>query len=300
MNNTTTGNLQLPTEVLKGISQIMLQENIYTGILFTVGIFFGSLSMGIGVLLATLAGTLTAKALKYDKNEIAIGLYGFSPALVGVALTFLFKNEIIIWLAVIVGGSAAAIIQHFFIKRKIAVFTFPFILVSWILVYTLHSFTSIQPSEALAAIPQTTKADSFFVETNSYSEVIFQANVWAGILFFIAVFLSSPIAALYGFVGAAIGNTFSLAVHESGSAVHMGLFGFNAVLCAIAFAGNKKIDGVWVFVSVLLCAYINTALVNADINLLKTAGGVFTFPFVFASCLILVIKNFVDRKTNSN
>ncbi len=278
----------------------MLQENIYTGILFTVGIFLGSLSMGIAVLIATLAGTLTAKALGYDKDEIAMGLYGFSPALVGVALAFLFESNVIIWGAIITGGSLAAILQHFFIKRNIPVFTFPFILMSWVLVYSLHSFTSIPPSEALTAIPQATKADSFFAETNSFGEVIFQSNVWTGMLFFIAVYLSSPVAALYGFVGAAIGSTYSLAVHESGSEVHMGLFGFNAVLCAIVFAGNKKIDGIWVFVSVVLCAFINTTLVNADINILKTAGGVFTFPFVLATCLILPLKNFIDKKMISN
>jgi len=298
MNKTTENNFQILTEVLKGIGQIMLQENIYTGILFTAGIFLGSLSMGIAVLIATLAGTLTAKAFRYDKDEIAMGLYGFSPALVGVALAFLFRSDVIIWVAIVIGGSLAAIIQHFFIKRKIPVFTFPFILVSWVLVFSLHSFTSIPPSEALSAIPQATRADSFFAETNSFGEVIFQGNVWTGIIFFIAVYLSSPLAALYGFVGAAIGSTYSLAVHEPGSEVHMGLFGFNAVLCAIAFAGNKKTDGIWVFVSVLLCAFINTTLVNADISILKTAGGVFTFPFVSATWVTLLIKNLVDKKTN--
>jgi urea transporter len=56
------------------------------------------------------------------------------------------------------------------------------------------------------------------------------------------------------------------------------LFGFNAVLCAIAFAGNKKIDGVWVLAAMLLCTVINTTLVTANISMLKTAGGIFTFP----------------------
>lgn len=183
-HNILESKFPLVAEVLKGIGQIMLQENIYTGIFFTIGIFLGSVSMGIAVLLATLVGTLTAKALKYDKKEISMGLYGFSPALVGVALNFLFQSEIIIWVLVIIGAAAAAILQHFFIKRNIPVFTFPFILVSWILVTVLHHFTNIPPSEAFISVPDLSNIDNFTSETNGFGEVIFQGSIWAGILFF--------------------------------------------------------------------------------------------------------------------
>lgn len=289
-HNILESKFPLAAEVLKGISQIMLQENIYTGIFFTIGIFLGSISMGIAVLLSTLVGTFTAKALKYNKKEISMGLYGFSPALVGVALNFLFQSEIIIWLLVILGGAAAAILQHFFIKRNIPVFTFPFILVSWILVTLLHHFTNIPPSEAFISVPDLSNIDNFTSETNGFGEVIFQGSIWAGILFFIGVYISSPIAALYGLVGSAISAAVSFHVHEPINQISMGLFSFNAVLCAITFAGNRKIDGVLVLISVVLCVIINIFLVNSNIAVLQTAGGVFTFPFVLAACLILPLK----------
>jgi urea transporter len=289
-DNILESKFPLVAEVLKGIGQIMLQENIYTGIFFTIGIFLGSISMGISVLLATLVGTLTARALKYDKKEISMGLYGFSPALVGVALNFLFTSEIIIWLLVLVGAAAAAILQHFFIKRNIPVFTFPFILVSWILVTFLHHFSNIPPSEAFISVPDLSNIDNFTSETNGFGEVIFQGSIWAGILFFIGVYISSPIAALYGLVGSAISAAVSFHVHEPINQISMGLFSFNAVLCAIVFAGNRKIDGVLVLISVVLCVVINIFLVNSNIPVLQTAGGVFTFPFVLATCLILPLK----------
>lgn len=277
-------------EVLKGIGQIMLQENIYTGLFFTIGIFLGSISMGIAVLLATLVGTLTAKVLKYDQKEISMGLYGFSPALVGVALSFLFKSEIIIWVLVIIGAATAAILQHFFIKKKIPVFTFPFILVTWILVTLLHHFSNIPPSDSFISVPDLSNIDNFTSETNGFGEVIFQGSIWAGILFFIGVYVSSPIAALYGLMGSALSAAISFHVHEPVTQISMGLFSFNAVLCAITFAGNKKIDGILVFISVVVCVIINIALVNSNIAILQTAGGCFTFPFVLATCLILPLK----------
>lgn len=76
--------------LLKGIGQIMLQENSLTGLLFLIGIFYGSIIMGLA-LLAAICGTVTAYLLKYDKTEITQGLYGFSAALVGVAAMLFLK-----------------------------------------------------------------------------------------------------------------------------------------------------------------------------------------------------------------
>ncbi|MCV9928665.1 urea transporter [Flavobacterium sp. LS1R49] len=295
MNKIIEQKFPLVNEVLKGIGQIMLQENIYTGIFFTIGVFLGSTPMGVAILLASLTGTLTAKALKYDKDEISMGLYGFSPALVGVCLIFLFKNEVLIWLLVILGASAAAMLQHFFIKRKIPVYTFPFIFVTWVLVTLLHQFTNIPPSESFMKVPDLSNIDSFTSQVNGFGEVMFQANIWAGLLFFIGVYINSPIAALYGLLGSAISSALSFHGNEPINEIHMGLFSFNAVLCAIAYAGNKKIDGVFVLISVVICVFINIGLVNAEIGILQNAGGAFTLPFVLATCLVLPLKNYISK-----
>jgi urea transporter len=57
---------------------------------------YGKLAVGVAVLISTAAGTFTAMTLKYDKSQINAGLYGFSAALVGVALAFLFDTTILI------------------------------------------------------------------------------------------------------------------------------------------------------------------------------------------------------------
>ncbi|KQB39387.1 urea transporter [Flavobacterium aquidurense] len=295
MNKITTQKFPLITEVFRGIGQIMLQENSLTGLFFTIGLFIGSPSMGIAVLFASLTGTLTARFLKYDQKEISTGLYGFSPALIGVALVFLFKNEALIWICIFLGSVTAALLQHFFIRRKIVVFTFPFILVTWVAVTLLHHFTSIGPSDAFMNVPDLSNIDSFTSETNGFGEVIFQANIWAGLLFFIGVYINSPISALYGLLGSAISSALSFHGHEPINEIHMGLFSFNAVLCAIVFAGTKKIDGILVVLSVVICVIINIALVNAKFEILKNAGGAFTLPFVITACLVLPLKNRKDK-----
>lgn len=120
--------------VFRGVGQIMLQENAFTGLLFLIGVFYGSFYMGLRMLFSIIIGSLTALILKYDRQETEKGLYGFSATLVG-AVTFLFLELVFIsWIIVILGSVCATLLQHFFIKRKIAAFTFPFVLVTWIII----------------------------------------------------------------------------------------------------------------------------------------------------------------------
>ncbi|MBV8325671.1 urea transporter [Chryseobacterium sp.] len=281
--------------VLKGIGQIMLQENRWTGLLFLIGIFMGSWQCGVAVLLSTAAGTFTAMKLKYNRSEINAGLYGFSAALVGVALSFLFETGLLIWVLIILGGALAAVVQHFFIQKKIPVFTFPFIVITWILVFALHHFTHIPPSAMLSAEVVSTKYDDFLTCTNGFGEVIFQGGVLSGIIFFLAVFISSPVAALYGLAASILGAGLSQFNGEPVKEIHMGLFGFNAVLSAIVFSGVKKTDGLWVLIAVFLTIVIDDFLV--DNHYLDAVGGVFTFPFVAGTWATLLIqKAFLKAK----
>ncbi|WP_250255628.1 urea transporter [Chryseobacterium sp. Marseille-Q3244] len=281
--------------VLKGIGQIMLQENRWTGLLFLIGIFMGSWQFGVAVLLSTAAGTFTAMKLKYNPSEINAGLYGFSAALVGVALAFLFETTALIWILIILGGALAAVIQHFFIQKKIPVFTFPFIVITWILVFALHHFTHIPPSAMLSAEVIPSKYDDFLTCTNGFGEVIFQGGILSGMIFFLAVFISSPIAALYGLAASILGAGLSQLNGEPIQEIHMGLFGFNAVLSAIVFSGVKKTDGLWVLIAVLLTIIIDDLLI--DNHCLDAVGGVFTFPFVAGTWITLLIqKAFLKAK----
>ncbi len=283
--------------ILKGMGQIMLQENRWTGLLFLIGIFMGSWQGGIAILLATSVGTFTAMKLDYDKSEINAGLYGFSAALVGVALSFFFQTTILIWGLIVLGAALASSIQHFFISKKIPVFTFPFIFIIWISVYLLHHFTQIPPSEMISAKPENVPYGEFLTPINGFGEVIFQGGVFSGIIFFIAVFISSPVAALYGLAGSLLGAYISYMDGESLEGIHIGLFGFNAVLSAIVFSGLRKTDGLWVLIAVLITVGIDDFLI--DNNVLTEVGGVLTFPFVAGTCLTLLIQKIcIPKKQN--
>src|SRR5690606_10691635 len=94
-------------QVLKGLGQIMLQENAWTGLLFLIGISYGSPTMGVSALLATCCGIITARIWKLNSTDIDNGLYGFSAALTGAACMLFFKPTLGVWMLVMIGGGLA-------------------------------------------------------------------------------------------------------------------------------------------------------------------------------------------------
>lgn len=268
--------------VFKGIGQIMLQNNIWTGLFFFAGICCGSLMMGLAVMISVAIGTLTSILLKYDKDEVNNGIYGFSPALVGVALICFFQPTVLVWVAIVVGSVLAAIIQHFFLVKKIPAFTFPFILVTWLYLVIVHLYPPLVQPALISKNAYVNDYVSLF--SHGFGQVIFQDGIWAGILFMIGIFMSRPIAALYAIVSILISGMMALLLRESINDIYQGLLSYNAVLCAITFAGNKKEDLLFTLMAVVLSVLIMMLMRHMNLPAL-------TFPFVLASWLVLVMKS---------
>lgn len=271
---------------LKCLSQIMLQENAATGFLFLTGIFIGSMTMGIAALLSICCGILTAQILKYNKSEIEKGLYGFSAALTGIALIFYFKPVLIVWISIIIASIFATILQHECMKRNIPAFTLPFILVTWITLFIFDALYPVGSSEFLnaPALP----VHDFTFAIKGFGQIIFQQTVFSGCVFFAGVFISSPVAALYGLAGSVLAAIISSQLGMPADAVEMGLFSYNAILCALVFAGNKTHDGIWVFSAVILSVIISILMSGYDLPQL-------TFPFVAASWFTLLLRKYSIR-----
>jgi len=244
--------------------------------------------MGFAALLATVCGTATAYLLKYDKTEINKGLYGFSAALVGVAVMLFLKPTLWAWAIVVVGSALAAMLQHFFIKRKIPAFTFPFVLVTWIILFISNNFFSDLLATPIPAIAHL--SDSLSDGFKSFGQVIFQNKLVSGLLFFVAVFISSPIAALYGLAGAIVSAIIAFEFSAPIDDINLGLYGFNAVLCAIVFAGNQVRDGIWVLLSVVLS-------LGVSLLMIKFGFVQLTFPFVSATWITLFLKSRLQKTT---
>ena len=83
--------------VLRGIGQVMLQNNSYAGLLFLIGIFYNSVLFGFAVLVGAAASTATAVLLGVARCSVRTGLFGFNGALVAIALLYYEEPDLLAW-----------------------------------------------------------------------------------------------------------------------------------------------------------------------------------------------------------
>lgn len=280
-------------QILKGFSQIMLQENRWTGLLIIGGLFLNHWLCGLAGIIATIAGTLTARILNFGMEEIRSGLYGFSPALTGVVIIFMFDATMITWIFVVFGGILSAVIQHIFISRKIPAYTFPFVIVSWGLVFLIWNYIQIPPSSFEGIKLNTQKYLIFSAIFKGFGQVIFQDNQVSGILFFIGVLICNQKAAIYGLAASLAGSILSFINHQPLEQLFSGIFGFNAVLTAIALVGRKNTGEEWIALGVLITIVINNLCI--DYGIFESVGGVLTFPFVAGTWITILLQRIISK-----
>jgi len=270
----------------KGYGQIMLQGHTWTGVLFLSAIFYDSTLMGVAAVVANLTGMLTAKLLKYEETLIENGLFGFNASLFGIALMFYFDQNSWVWIALLVGSALTTLLMGVALQKKFPAFTFPFIVVTWLALYILSI-----PELALRTVPEhfvdIQQMDDFLIEGHAFGQVIFQGSLVAGLIFFIGVFISKPMDALYGFAAVIISIYISHHGHESTEMTNNGIYSFNAVLCGIALSGPRVRDGIYVLTAVVIATYFDLFMVHYGWTTL-------TFPFVFAMWMMAPFQK-LDR-----
>ncbi len=282
-NFLSRNNLQFISQLFKGIGQIMLQENIIAGVFFTIGVFVASYKMGIALLFATIIATITAKTLNSEKSDIDKGLYGFNAALVGVACLLFFEIGIVAYFAIIVGAIVSTLIQYFFIKNKLSLFTLPFVLTTWAL-YILIKYLFPETLIISSGQSQLDIFNFWLVPIRGFGQVIFQSSLIAGGLFILGVLVNSYLAMVYGIVAAFLSAGLAYLINIEVQDIYLGLFSFNAVLSAIALSGNKIKDIFSALFAVLIAFTIS--LIFSKLNLIQL-----TFPFVAATYFTIFVKN---------
>ncbi len=274
--------------LFRGIGQVMLQNNALTGFIFLLGVFYASWLMGIGALIGTVVGTLSALVLRYNQKDILAGLYGFNGTLVGIALLFFFKPTAVLFTILIVAVIISSIIMNFMHEKKLYPYTFPFVLTTWIFVFIINGLklaTSITPE-----LVQFTKIDFLSGISFGFSQVMLQASIITGILFFIAILINSRISAIYALIGSVVGFFIGWLFFPSLlNLTNLGIFGFNGVLCGIAFSGEKKHSFSFAIIAILLSIGIIYGFITFGLIAL-------TAPFVFATWVTMFAKNKFQNK----
>jgi len=267
--------------VFRGISQVFLLNNVTTGILFLVGIFYNSWIMGIGAIIGVFVGTFTALLLKYDKNDIEQGLYGYNSALVGLAIVYFFGFNIPSVIALFLGSILSSMMRKVMSTWKLPPYTAPFIISTWIVMFFIVTF-KIVPLQA-APLSNASNLEIIPAVSKGIGQVMFQENIISGIIVFVGILVISRISALYALLGSSLGVIVSSAFSFPLNMINIGLFGFNAVLCGIAFSDKKWNYVILAAASSVVSVFITYGIMNLGIITL-------TAPFVISTWIILLLK----------
>ncbi|WP_081880623.1 urea transporter [Prescottella defluvii] len=296
---------------LRGAGQVMFQDNAATGLLFVVGIFWGaiateSVSVAIGAVVGLVVATATGMLLNSDDASMRAGLYGYNGILVGAAIPTFLAGGPMLWVYLVVGAAASTVVfmatANVFKTWGVPALTFPFNLVMWFLVLGAFQFLHVGTSPLAAAqFPQPIGESAAHADVTvgylwntlfrNVSQIFLINDTVTGIVLVIALLVASRWAALFALIGSAVAMATVLALGADATAIGNGLYGFSAVLTAVAL-GSVFYDPSWrvliyTIFGILVTVVVHAALLSAFAPISLPVG---TAPFVFATWLFLLPK----------
>lgn len=301
--------LEFIDTVLRGVGQVMLQNNSYAGLLFLIGLFYNSTLFGAGVVVGTVVSTAAAMVLGADRALVRNGMFGFNGALVAVALLYFLQPGLLTWaclaFACICSSVLMAAMLDVMKAWKAPVLTAPFVFTALCCFLAATRFGRLQPSPLLptAALPTSTGVEGVVTAStlaeglfNGVAQVFFQDNLVTGALFLLGLLISSRAAFAAALVGSFTGMLVAWGMGAAEPAIRSGAFGFNGVLTAIA------LGGVFFALSPASLAYGLVATVAATVVCAATSAAfqplgmpALTLPFVVVTWVFILASRAFPR-----
>lgn len=292
--------------VFRGASQVMFQENYLGGILFVLGIFWGSYYSGFpsvawGALVGAIVSTITGYILKLSPEDGDSGLWGYNGILVGCAMPTFLGNTLSMWLTLILFAATSTWIlvgMNRILKRfKVTAYTFPFVLLTiFVLLATrvMHGLPAPYLSVPELPGPFSSELPIDFASLATYwlkgiSQVFLINSAITGIIFIFALWICNRWAALWACIASAIALGVAILLECDSHYIANGLFGFSPVLTGIA-VGCTFYNVNWRTAIYATLAIVVTVYIQAAMDTLAVPWGLptLTAPFCIATWLFML------------
>ncbi|TQF68799.1 urea transporter [Rhodococcus spelaei] len=296
---------------LKGAGQVMFQGNALTGLLFLIGIAWGTvsartISVMVGAVVGLVVATVTGGLLNADTTSLRVGLFGYNGILVGAAFPTFLAGPMM-WAFLVVGSATSTVVflatANVFKTWGVAALTFPFNLVNWIFLLGAFQFLRIEtPGLGAGQFPQHVGDASMHTHITvgylwdtlfrNLAQIFLIDNTVTGVIFAIALLVASRWAAVFALIGSGVATATVLALGANSVDVGNGLYGLSSVLTAIAL-GSVFYQPSWrilvyAMFGVLVTVVVHAALVSAFAPISLPAG---TGPFVIVTWMFLLPKH---------
>ncbi|QRM27749.1 urea transporter [Microvirga sp. VF16] len=315
----SSGLLRFADINLRGIGQVMLQDNPLTGLLFLVAIGWGSYTAGVphvalAGLLAVVVATLTAYWLHLDQASLNAGLYGYNGVLVGLALATFLAPGPLLWAYVVLGAAVSVVamcgIATALKPWGVSALTFPFVVVTWLLLLATYGFSGLTatslPTGSVVAPFQPYQASPLHLidltggVLQSISQVFLKASGVAALILLIGLAVNSLAAAAFALAGAIIAVATAHLFGAESDLITGGLLGFSPVLTAITlgtvFYRPSGRVAVYTAVGTVFTVIAQSAL---NVALMPFAIPALTAPFVLVTWLFFLPRNWVESSSST-
>ena len=286
--------------VLRGIGQVMLQNNRYAGLLFLLGIACNAPMLAVATLLGATVATATALISSIDRTQVRDGLWGFNGGLVAIAVLFLLKpgaaDQAAVWTCAALAAAASvavtALLSRMLGPWKIPALTAPFVMTTWgvLLLAPMHSVAPAA-SEAVASAGAVSISTLLQGTLNGVGQIFFQDSIVTGALFALGLFISTMRAGIAALAGSLAGALVAWSMGAAEPAIRSGNFGFNGALVAIALTCTFSAPG-WRAATLALFAVVATPLVSAAVAAILQPFGLpaLTLPYGLLTWLSLLLR----------
>ncbi|WP_192797389.1 urea transporter [Psychrobacillus glaciei] len=288
--------IQLMSASVKGISQVVFIENIFSGLLILAGILIYSIPLGLIAIGSAITGTLVASFGGADKKVLSSGFFGFNSVLSGLAI-YLFLEGPHKWIIALVCAGVTAIVTAALInitKRfDTSVLTFPYIILTWFFIGTSFRLSFIKPGANI--LPQNLinwerelgGSLDWHGLIRGIGQIFFLDEMLPAVLFLLAIFIGSFRYGIYAIIGSAIGWLSALFLGGEISLINLGLYNYNAVLTMIAVTSVLEVKHKNAWITGIFASFLSVQITaSLDTFLLQYGLPVLTMPFVLSTWLI--------------
>ncbi|MCF8368311.1 MAG: urea transporter [Bacteroidales bacterium] len=303
---------------LNSYTQVFFSNNrVFAVILLAVS--FLDFYAGLGGLLAILVSNTTSYLIGFNRHNIRMGYYGFNSLLVGLGLGIYYAPGAEFFL-ILLFTSVFTLFVTIMFEGIIGKYGLPYLSLSfligiWVVTLASREFSALSISERGLFVPNELYGfggpmvisiynwfnslpwyESVLIYFRSLGAILFQYNLFAGILIAIGILIYSRISFLLSLIGFFFAYLFYQYVGGNIYELSYSYIGFNFILTSIAIGGFYNIPSKYSFLWVILITPLISITITSTMAVLALFQlSIFSLPFNIIVLLFMYILKFRER-----
>ncbi len=268
---------------MSGIAQVIVQPCALSGLIILASIVWHSWQMALGGFIGAVIGTLAATLLKFKQEEIDLGIYGYNATLIGIANVYFFKTTAIAVIVFIITCVLSIYVTRWVPRYlKLPAFTGPFVVITW-LVILFRDVLNLVPADNVLNFTNNIYTAGL---AESIGQVYVQGNGITGLIMLFAVLLCSRSSFIWTVIAVVLTWLLAHLLAYPDINIQNGLYGFSAVLTAIALQHMKPV--IYPLAGIVLTVFVTQAFIYSGWPSL-------TAPFVMVASVITIVYAFHEK-----